>query len=94
VQEAYDVMVNLTILIYFVPYLYLFAALPALTGESRLAAAAGFLATAVSLCLVFVPPSGTNALNYELTLGLQAAAILAAGYIMKRFAAARPARSR
>ncbi len=27
VQEAYDILVNLTILIYFVPYLYLFAAL-------------------------------------------------------------------
>ena len=27
IQEAYDIMVNLTILIYFVPYLYLFAAL-------------------------------------------------------------------
>ena len=26
VQEAYDIMVNLTILVYFVPYLYLFAA--------------------------------------------------------------------
>lgn len=30
VQEAYDIMVNLTILIYFVPYLYLFLALPRL----------------------------------------------------------------
>jgi amino acid transporter len=26
VQESYDIMVNLTILVYFVPYLYLFAA--------------------------------------------------------------------
>jgi amino acid transporter len=30
VQDGYDVMVNLTILIYFVPYLYLFLALPRL----------------------------------------------------------------
>jgi amino acid transporter len=30
VQEAYDILVNLTILIYFIPYLYLFAALPRL----------------------------------------------------------------
>jgi amino acid transporter len=30
VQEAYDVMVNLTILIYFIPYMYLFLALPRL----------------------------------------------------------------
>jgi amino acid transporter len=27
IQEAYDILVNLTILIYFVPYMYLFAAL-------------------------------------------------------------------
>lgn len=30
IQDAYDVLVNLTILIYFVPYLYLFVALPRL----------------------------------------------------------------
>jgi amino acid transporter len=44
IQEAYDVLVNLTILIYFVPYLYLFAALvrlrrsapPRLPGETRI----------------------------------------------------------
>jgi len=43
IQEAYDILVNLTILIYFVPYLYLFAALVRLrrdttrplTGEIR-----------------------------------------------------------
>jgi glutamate:GABA antiporter len=38
VQEAYDILVNVTILIYFVPYLYLFAALVRLR---RIAAAPG-----------------------------------------------------
>jgi amino acid transporter len=33
VQEAYDIMVNLTILIYFVPYLYLFIALVRLRAD-------------------------------------------------------------
>jgi amino acid transporter len=33
VQEAYDIMVNLTILIYFVPYLYIFMSLARLRGE-------------------------------------------------------------
>jgi amino acid transporter len=83
VQDAYDVLVNLTILIYFVPYLYLFAALPRLTGGSRTAAAAGFAATAVSLALVFVPPPGADVLNYEIKLCAQAAAIIAAGYGLK-----------
>jgi amino acid transporter len=34
IQEAYDILVNLTILIYFVPYLYLFAALVWLRHEA------------------------------------------------------------
>ena len=93
VQDAYDVLVNLTILIYFVPYLYLFAALPALTGGSRAAASAGFLATAVSLGLVFVPPAGASMLDYEITLCVQAGAILGAGYVMKRLAGGRRAQS-
>ena len=36
IQEAYDILVNLTILIYFVPYLYLFAALVRLRRESSI----------------------------------------------------------
>ncbi|MDQ3170013.1 MAG: APC family permease [Acidobacteriota bacterium] len=83
VQDAYDVLINLTIMIYFVPYLYVFAALPKLTGGSRLAAASGFAATAVSLGLVFVPPAGADALNYEIRLCVQAAAIIAIGYALK-----------
>jgi len=83
VQEAYDILVNLTILIYFVPYLYLFAALPKLTNGSRGWAAAGLCATSASLALVFVPPSGTPALDYEVNLILQAAAILAVGYALR-----------
>ena len=35
IQEAYDIMVNLTILIYFVPYLYLFAAFIRLRSIDR-----------------------------------------------------------
>jgi amino acid transporter len=83
IQEAYDILVSLTILIYFVPYLYLFPAFlrivrpgPALTA----AACAGFLATGVSLALVFVPPPGTeNVLNYLVNLAGQALVIMAVG---------------
>ena len=35
IQEAYDILVNLTILIYFVPYLYLFAALVRLPTDAH-----------------------------------------------------------
>lgn len=65
------------------PYLYVFAALPKLTGGSRTAAVAGFAATAVSLALVFVPPAGADVLNYEIKLCAQAAAIIAVGYGLK-----------
>jgi glutamate:GABA antiporter len=99
IQEAYDIMVNLTILIYFVPYMYLFLALVRLRraaeteGEHEgvvpvpggdlglyLVAVSGFAATAISVALLFVPPSGTeNVLNYEANLIGQAAVVLAIG---------------
>jgi amino acid transporter len=41
IQEAYDILVNLTILVYFVPYLYLFAALVRLRRIDRGPAPAG-----------------------------------------------------
>lgn len=91
VQEAYDILVNLTILVYFLPYLFLFAALirlegPAVRGSvSRriglwLVAGTGFGATAVSMALVFVPPAGTaNVLNYEANLILQMGGVMGVG---------------
>jgi len=86
IQEAYDILVNLTILIYFVPYLYLFPAFIRLTrpGAAMTAGAiVGFLATAISLGLVFVPPVGTeNILNYQVNLIGQALIIMAIGAVL------------
>lgn len=86
IQEAYDILVNLTILLYFIPYLYLFVAFVRLIrpGPAGTAAAgAGFTATLVSLALVFVPPSGTaNVLNYEVNLVGQALVILGIGALL------------
>jgi amino acid transporter len=80
IQEAYDILVNLTILIYFVPYLYLFAAQIRLLPESpRSLAALGFAATAISLGLTFVPPPGSNAVTYEVNLIAQAGIVLGIG---------------
>jgi amino acid transporter len=102
VQDAYDVMVNLTILVYFVPYLYLFLALPRLrrlagapiAGELRIPggsagvwtiALTGFLATTISIALVFVPPPGTTSVvNFEGSLLLQAAAVIGVGFLLYR----------
>jgi len=86
IQEAYDILVNLTILIYFIPYLYLFVAFVRLLrpgAGATIAAAAGFLATLISLALVFVPPAGTeNVLNYEANLIGQAVLIVAIGSLL------------
>ena len=80
IQEAYDILVNLTILIYFLPYLYLFAAQLRLLPESpRWTAILGLLATAISLALTFVPPPGANTLTYEANLIVQAAVMLGLG---------------
>jgi amino acid transporter len=80
IQEAYDILVNLTILIYFVPYLYLFAAQVRLLPDApRWAAFLGFGATALSLALTFVPPPGANALTYEVNLIAQAGVMLGIG---------------
>jgi amino acid transporter len=86
IQEAYDILVNLTILIYFIPYLYLFAAFVRLLKPgpgATLMAVIGFTATLISLALVFVPPSGTeNVLNYEVNLIGQALIIIGVGGIL------------
>jgi amino acid transporter len=80
IQEAYDILVNLTILIYFIPYLYLFAAQIRLAPESPKAVPlVGFAATAISLALTFVPPPGSNALTYEVNLLVQAGVMCGLG---------------
>ncbi len=106
VQEAYDIMVNLTILVYFVPYLYLFAAWISLRRREGAApadrtvinisdgmtgvvliAGCGFLATAIAIALVFVPPPDTqNVLNYEANLAGQALLLFIIGFAFYAFA--------
>ena len=108
IQEAYDILVNLTILVYFVPYLYLFPTLirlrtiaadgdqpgvvrvPCGTAGLWFVATAGFLATATSIALVFVPPPDTvNVLNYEANLIGQSALVLGAGVALYWWSARR-----
>jgi amino acid transporter len=95
IQEAYDILVNLTILVYFVPYLYLFAAqIRLLPDAPRWPALLGFAATAVSLGLTFVPPPGSSALTYEANLIVQAAVVLGAGVALYRWSRRRQSPSR
>jgi len=109
IQEAYDILVNLTILVYFVPYLYLF---PTLVRLRRVAGAsdgqgvmrvpggaaglwavvtAGFIATATSVALVFVPPPDTvNVVNYEVNLIGQSAIVIGVGVALYWWSTRRP----
>lgn len=88
IRDAYDVLVNLAILIYFIPYLYLFLAAPRLVAAGpflRLAMVVGIAATAISIALLFVPPPGTGSvLNFEVSLLAQSAAVLATGLLFYR----------
>ena len=87
IQEAYDVLVNVTILVYFIPYLYLFACLPKLRADPSLpawaAAIAGFAATAISMALCFVPPPGTTSVaSYETNLVLETLVVVVVGIVL------------
>ena len=100
IQDTYDVLVNLTILLYFVPYLYLFASFIRLGAAARseggggpprrpaavwLAGGCGLFATATSLALLFAPPAGTTSVvNYEVNLVGQATALLLVGMVFFR----------
>jgi amino acid transporter len=88
IRDAYDVLVNLTILVYFIPYLYLFLAAPRLVNGSRrmrLTMTIGIAATVISMALLFVPPPGTGSvLNFELNILVQSAVVLASGLLFYR----------
>jgi amino acid transporter len=92
IQDAYDILVNLTILIYFIPYLYLFVALVRLLPEASHALAwVGFASTAISLALTFLPPPGSNTLTYEVNLIGQAAIMLGVGVALYSWSRRSPA---
>ncbi len=101
VADSYDVMVNLTILTYFIPYLYLFVIplkLKAYKGSGRSflepksqwpVSLAGLATTLLALGLLFVPPPGTrSALTFEISVLSQSALVLIAGLVVYR--ASRP----
>lgn len=96
IRDAYDVLVNLAILVYFIPYVYLFLVTPRLVPGGiglRLAMAVGLLATLASIALLFVPPPGTESVaNFEFSILWQSAAVLASGLMFYRGHTRRSAR--
>jgi amino acid transporter len=100
VREAYFVLVNFTIVVYFIPYLYLFASLVRLaTGAPPagsipipggrpgilLVAAVGFLTTLLACLFAFLPPEGTKSVFwYEAQLLLGCGLLVLFGYGLYR----------
>ncbi len=70
VQEAYLFLLNATIIVYFIPYLYMFGAYYKIgAGGQKLWAMLGFLTTAGSIILSCLPPEETSSIFlYELKL--------------------------
>ncbi len=63
VQGAYEVLVNIGVISYFIPYLLLFAAMIKLARGrpiARALAAIGFLVTAISIVLAALPPADAD----------------------------------
>ncbi|MCS7023595.1 MAG: APC family permease [Bryobacteraceae bacterium] len=88
-KAGYQILVDMTVILYFIPFGYLFAA--AWKGGQRLAGACGMLVTGIALVLTLVPPPGVSSVaGFELKL-LGGAAVLIAfarGWFL-RFSASR-----
>jgi hypothetical protein len=97
VQSPIVILLSLTLLASFVPYLYLFLAVlgtpPPSPASSflewprlrRVLAWSGALTTLVAMALLFVPPVGTkNWINFEVNLILQSVAVAVLGLVVYR----------
>ncbi|HSE40138.1 MAG TPA: APC family permease [Acidobacteriota bacterium] len=93
VKDVYILLVNATIIIYFIPYLYLFIShmvynwrnerkiLPNILGV------AGMISTTIAIILTFFPSDTPNPLSYRLNLGIGSAVGILLGvviYVVRR----------
>lgn len=77
-RTAYQLLVDMTVITYFVPFLYLFAA--AWRAGLRLAALSGAAVTALGIVFSFVPPAGAGSIwLFEAKLAAGCAAVFGAG---------------
>jgi len=84
VRDAYVALQSATVILYFVPYLYLFAAYLRLRRERSLKTAwmgwAGFSTVALSIVLSLVPPAVESPLKFELKVVGGVAGFLLVGW--------------
>lgn len=100
VRDAYLVLANFTIIVYFIPYLYLFAALVRLASGPpppgsipipggrvgiRIVATVGFLTTLAACLFALMPPEGiANPLLYEAQILGGAVLLIVCGWLLFR----------
>jgi amino acid transporter len=84
VKTAYLVLVQATVVLFFIPYLFMFAAYLKLrrerTTSTTLVGWSGLVSVAFGILLAFVPPEGENPLFYELKVGGGVAGFMVIGW--------------
>jgi amino acid transporter len=84
VRNAYLVLTQTTVVLFFVPYLFMFAAYLRLRRRRSVGTAiagwSGLVAVACAIVLAFVPPTGENPLTFELKVGGGVAMFLGVGW--------------
>lgn len=71
VEEAYLVLLDAEIILYFIPYLYMFAAAFKVSQgdwRGRWSGVLGFIATALAMLFALLPPEGVNVLLFEIKI--------------------------
>jgi glutamate:GABA antiporter len=100
VEQAYLFLADFTIVVYFIPYLYLFAALLKLGGPGTappgtiqvpggragtlLVGVVGFLTTLIAIVFALVPPGGSNPWIFEAKILGGCALLLGFGWLLYR----------
>ena len=99
VRDAYLFLANFTIIVYFIPYLYLFAALVRLASGPppagsipipggrfgiRLVAVVGFMTTLFACLFALMPPDGVNPWAYEAKILVGSLLLVLCGWILFR----------
>ncbi len=87
IREAYLVLLDAEIILYFIPYLYMFAAGWKLSKEVmryRLAAGIGFITTALAMVFALIPPEGMNIVSYEFKILGVTVGFIGAGLFLYR----------
>jgi len=84
VKNAYLVLTQATLVLFFIPYLFMFAAYLKLRRErttaTTLAGWSGLVAVAFAIFLAFVPPEGEDPVLYEVKVGGGVAAFMLIGW--------------